>query len=139
MNKEDIGRLLLRIGLGSVFLWFGIDKFFKPVAWTKWIPEWFNAFLPVDQFTFIYALGAFETLIGLLVLIGFCTRIVAVLAGLSLFGIIASWGLNEIMIRDAGLMFLAFGMALLGSGKLSLDEKFAKTRQKRKRLRKSYA
>jgi len=121
MKKEDLGLLFLRIGLGGVFLWFGIDKFFNPVFWTKWIPDWFGAVLPVDVFTFVYALGVFETFIGLLVLIGFYTRIAAGLAGVSLFGIIASWGLNEIMIRDTGLLFLALGIAVSGPGHWSIE------------------
>ena len=43
-----------------------------------------------------------------------------------LVGIIVSTGYNEIMIRDAGLLFLALGIATLGSGRWSIDEKYLK-------------
>jgi len=124
--KQDLGLLILRIGLGGVFLWFGIDKFIKPMPWTQWIPPWFSAILPISVVLFIYLLGVFETVVGLMMFTGFYTKLGAGLASALLVGIIVSTGYNEIMIRDAGLLFLALGIVMLGSGRWSIDEKYLK-------------
>jgi len=124
MKKEDLGLFLFRVGLGGVFLWFGIDKFFRPMPWTQWIPPWFSGILPIGIVTFIYLLGVIETIVGLMVLTGLYTRLGAGLASALLFGIIVSVGYNEIMIRDAGLLFLALGIAMLGPGEWTVNRIF---------------
>ncbi len=126
MKKNDLGLLFLRLGLGGVFVWFGIDKFFHPNVWSAYMPGWFSSILPMGIFTFIYLLGVFEIIAGSLVLFGLYTRISAVICAVFLFGIICSLGLNDVMIRDAGLLFLALGIAMLGAGSRSLDSKFRK-------------
>ena len=90
------------------------------------MPGWFSSFLPVELFTFIYLLGVFEIIVGGLVLIGLYTKISAIICAVFLLGIIASLGFNDVMIRDAGLLFLALGIAALGAGEKSLDNKFRK-------------
>lgn len=126
MKRDELGLLLLRLGLGGVFIWFGIDKFFHPKLWSAYMPPWFSGILPVEMFTFIYLLGVFEIIVGLLVLIGLYTKFAAGISAAFLLGIIASLGLNEIMIRDVGLLFLALGIAVLGAGETSLDAKILK-------------
>jgi uncharacterized membrane protein YphA (DoxX/SURF4 family) len=124
-KPQDLCLLLLRIGLGGVFLYFGISHLVSPVQSTKWVPEGVAALLP-NILTFIYVLGAVEVIVGLLVLIGFLTRVAASLAVVILLGIITALGFNEIMIRDTGLMFLALGLAIAGPGCHSVDEKLKK-------------
>ena len=121
IDKRALGLLLLRLGLGGVFLWFGVDKFISPLNWIGWIPGWLSPLLPMSQYTFIYTLGVIEVITGVLVLVGYYTRIAAVVAGLQLLGIIISFGFNDIMIRDMGLLFLAASIVLLGAGTFSLD------------------
>ena len=124
MNKNALGLLLLRIGLGSVFLWFGIDKFFHSIVWQNFIPDWFPMLIPAEAF--ILLLGVVETLVGILLLLGLFTRFAAGLAALMLIPIIISLGYNEIGVRDFGLFMLAFGLACLGAGEFSLDAKWRK-------------
>lgn len=121
MNKNTIGLLLLRIGLGGVFLWFGIDKFIHPDIWVHYIPSWFPMLISVS--IFVLLMGIVETLVGFMLLAGFYTRIAAVLAVLMLIPIMISLGYNEIGVRDFGLLLLAFGLAFLGPGELSIDFK----------------
>jgi uncharacterized membrane protein YphA (DoxX/SURF4 family) len=116
--NEDVGKLLLRVGLGGVFLWFGIDKFVHPEIWLNYIPEWFP--MLVSEGLFINLLGIVESLIGFFVLVGFYSQIAAGIAALMLVPIIFSLGYNELMVRDVGLFFLAVGIAVLGSGRYSL-------------------
>ncbi len=124
MNKNALGLLLLRIGLASVFLWFGIDKFFNSSAWQNFIPDWFPMLMPAEAF--ILLLGVVETIVGVLVLFGLFTRFAAGLAALMLIPIIISLGYNEIGVRDFGLFLLALGLSALGAGAYSLDAKFFK-------------
>jgi len=134
---SNLGLFFLRLGLGGVFLWFGIDKFFNPSIWSRWIPEWFASFLFVEEFTFVYMTGVFEALIGLLLLIGLYTRLTAGIAAAMLMVIAASLGYNDIMIRDLGLAFMSMSIMMLGPGDNSLDRKFRKL-QKLKEAAKSY-
>ena len=121
MNKNIIGLLLLRIGLGGVFLWFGTDKFIHPDIWVNYIPQWFPMLIPVS--IFVLLMGIAETLVGLLILAGFYTRTAAVIAALMLVPILISLGYNEIGVRDFGLLLLSLGLAFLGPGGLSIDNK----------------
>lgn len=123
MKKEDVGRLLLRIGLGGVFFIFGLNKILDPVSAKGWVPPWLSTILPISVVTFIYILSIAEIIIGLLVLVGLYARASAAIASILLLSIILSWGLNEIMLRDAGIMFLALGITMLGPGNWSLDQK----------------
>ena len=116
--NEDVGKLLLRVGLGGVFLWFGIDKFVHPEIWVNYIPEWFP--MIVSEGLFINLLGIVESLIGFFVLVGFYSQFAAGFAALMLIPIIFSLGYNEIMVRDVGLFFMAVGIVFLGSGRYSL-------------------
>lgn len=118
-----LGLLLLRLGLGGVFLWFGVDKFLSPLVWMNWIPAWFLPYLGDSSSLFLYGLGAVEILLGLFVLLGYYSRWAAGGALLLLLGIVASFGLNEIMIRDLGLAFLALGIVALGPGAWSANRR----------------
>ncbi len=119
MNQKTLGLLLLRVGLGGVFLWFGIDKFIHPGIWVHYIPSWFPMLIPVS--IFVLLMGIVETLVGLMLLAGFYTRIAAVIAALMLIPIMMSLGYNEIGVRDFGLFLLALGLSFLGAGELSID------------------
>lgn len=103
--------LLLKLGLATVFLWFGIHKFIDPQYWVNaWIPGWFPGVL--DKFgltpmNFIYINGVFEILIGLSFITGVGVRLFAFLAAIFLVTVILIFGLggfNEIVVRDIGLL-----------------------------------
>jgi len=121
MDRHQIGLLVLRLGLGGVFLWFGTDKFIHTSIWQNYIPSWFPMLIPVS--IFIILLGIVETVIALLLLAGFYTRTAATVAALMLIPIIISLGYNEISVRDFGLLMLAVSIAFLGAGHLSIDSK----------------
>jgi len=124
MNPRIIALLLLRLGLGGVFLVFGIDKFFHPAMWSAYIPQWF----PQVSY-FIYIIGIVEAIIGICVLIGFKTRVTSGIAAVMLLGIIGSLGYSEITVRDAGLLMTAIAIVLLGAGEFSLDAQIIRTRE----------
>lgn len=103
--------LILKIGLATVFLWFGIHKFIDPGYWVNaWIPSWFPGVLSVLSLTttnFIYILGIFEILVGLSFVTGVGVRLFAFLGSLFLLITLFTFGLggfNEIVVRDIGLL-----------------------------------
>jgi len=100
--------LFLRLGLAAVFLWFGIDKFIHPNYWINaWLPQWFGQFLSgigVSTMTFIYFQGVFETAIGLSFILNLFIKLFSFLAAIFLILVLLAIGLNEIIVRDLGLL-----------------------------------
>lgn len=106
--------LLLRLGLAFVFLWFGIDKFIHPDYWINaWVPLWFQGILGrlgIGNLNFIYANGIFEVVIGLGLVFNIFVKFLAFLIILFLLFVILSFGLNEVIVRDVGLIGAALAL-----------------------------
>jgi uncharacterized membrane protein YphA (DoxX/SURF4 family) len=104
---------LLRISIALVFLWFGLNQLLNSSAWLAWLPSWMSS-LSLLPTTIILLNGLFETVLGLLLLMGFLVRPVALLLSLHLFGIVFSIGYNDIAVRDVGLALATFVVFLQG-------------------------
>ena len=126
MNKFAQPLFVLRIGLGAVFLYFGIDKFVDPSYWTGWIPEALLEIITVSDFTFIYVQGTVHVILGVLLLFGLFTRAAAaataVLMLLITTVVIEATGFNDLAVRDAAIFFMAVSLALAEKHPLSLDD-----------------
>ncbi|TSC73793.1 MAG: hypothetical protein G01um101444_462 [Parcubacteria group bacterium Gr01-1014_44] len=94
-------------------MWFGIDKFIHPTYWLNaWVPVGFLAFLAkfnIDGHQFIFLQGIFEVLVGVSLLTGVLIKLFSFLAIIFLTSIFFVAPLNEVIIRDLGLIggFLA--------------------------------
>lgn len=103
----------LKISLAAVFLWFGIDKFIHQIYWLNaWVPAGFLAFLAkfnMDGNQFIFLQGIFEVLVGISLLSGVLIKLFSFLAIIFLVFVFFVAPLNEVIIRDIGLIggFLA--------------------------------
>lgn len=121
LNSLKTSHLLLRLGLALVFLWFGVDKFIHPDYWINaWMPQWFQNILSglnIGNLNFIYANGIFEMVIGLGFLFNIFVKMFALLTVLFLLAVIFSFGLNEVIIRDAGLIGAALALLFWNSRK----------------------
>ena len=104
--------LLIRLGLGFVFFWFGIDKFIHPALWIGWIPQYVLSLIPIFPGIFIFLLGVIETILGALLLLGVIVRLVALISAIHLLAIIFSLGFNDIVVRDIGLLAMALSLAV---------------------------
>jgi uncharacterized membrane protein YphA (DoxX/SURF4 family) len=113
--------LVLRIGLGIVFLWFGIDKIINPLNWAGWVPEGIRPLIPFDDEVHMAIQGVVEGALGALMVAGLFTRIVGIISSAVLLAIIIAIGLNDIAGRDIGLLGGALALAMGGGGELSLD------------------
>ncbi len=102
--------LVLRLGLAFVFGWFGIDKFLHVDAWYGWIPAWLS-FVPQDAF--LYVVGAVEVVLALLLVIGRYVRITSLACAVLMLGVVFSFGINDITVRDIGLIAMALALAMM--------------------------
>jgi uncharacterized membrane protein YphA (DoxX/SURF4 family) len=112
---QRYAQLILRLGLGAVFLIFGVDKFRSEEAqfasWADWVPGWFSMLIGGRVKGFIYVLGAFEVLVGLAFLIGYVLFWAALLSSLFLLAtvLLSTSGpffgkVDQSTIRDIGLL-----------------------------------
>ena len=144
---------MLRVSLGLVFLVFGVDKFIRPEYWIGWVPEWMINMISFNINYFMYFQGVVETVLGIFLIIGLFTRISSFLSGGILLLIIINFVfnptsinhftqlhidkhifpllLNEIMLRDLGLLAIAASLFLLGGGKGSVDNYINKKKVKK--------
>jgi len=100
--------LFLRLGLATVFIWFGINKFIDPQYWlSAWVTQSVLAMaskLGISGLDIVNISGVFEVLVGISVLSNIFMKVFSVLAIIFLGGILFTFGLSEILVRDIGLV-----------------------------------
>lgn len=117
MELKPYAPVAVRFGLGLVFLVFGIDQWIRPEHWFGYLPDWVGG----SPELLIHLNGTFDLAIGIMLLLGLLTRIVAILATLHVFGIALTVGFNEVAVRDAGLGLAALAIALHGPDQWCID------------------
>jgi uncharacterized membrane protein YphA (DoxX/SURF4 family) len=126
-NHSDgaVASTILRLGLATVFLAFGIWKAHSPVAWVIFMPNWVAGAVTdlesIDALGVLRLMGFLEAILGLQLLLGLFTRATAFLCTLLLGGIVIHVGFDQIGVRDLGLMATAFALSFVGGGPWSLD------------------
>ena len=131
---EAYVNVVLRLGLGIVFFWFGVDKFIHPKFWIGFIPQFIKPFIPVSLGLFNNIQGVVEAVVGLLLIIGLWRQLAAAIAGIILIPIIIATfvlGVPDIALRDIGLLSIAIVLTIIPETILSVDSLI----KKRKRLR----
>lgn len=119
---------MVRIGVAMVFLWFGANQLLRPGYFIGYLPKFIFS-LPGEPATYILLNGGMEIVFGTLLLLGFYTRISALILGLHLAGITYTVGWNEIGARDFGLTLATLSVVLSQPDVLTIDA----TRNKRHR------
>ena len=122
------GKILLRISLSLVFLWFGISQLLNPSEWAGFVPQivqniFFNSF-GITSIHLVYTNALLEIVFGLFLLIGFYTQFSSIVLALHLFGIAFSMGLSAIAIRDYGLALATLSVFFNKADSWCLDKKF---------------
>lgn len=121
----DLSSLFLRLGIGGVFVTFGLHKLPYPEEWVIFIPNWLPEIIhKIDGLTFyrfLWIQGTLECVLGLHLLAGFLTRTVAFLCIILLGGIVWILGFDLTGIRDLGLLLCAFSLFVAGPGTWSVD------------------
>jgi uncharacterized membrane protein YphA (DoxX/SURF4 family) len=123
---EDWGKLILRLGLAIVFLYFGINQLILPQRWVDLIPDFKFIYMnEIFKQKIILVNGIFDCLIGICFLLGIFIKIISLLATLHLFSVfIFSLGFTPSGFRDLGLALASFSLFFIGSGNFKLIKNF---------------
>lgn len=114
--------VVLRVGIALVFLWFGTEQLLDTNSWVNMIPDTIVNLSGMSAETLVCINGIFEVIFGLALLVGFFTRLSALLLALHLVNIIFVVGYNSIGVRDFGLMMASFSIFLSGPDAWCLDK-----------------
>ncbi len=99
-NKSTWAPVILRIGLGAVFLWFGWSALTSTDMWIRLVPAWVS-FIGTPE-ALVKAHGVFEIVFGLLLILGVYGRLVAAILMFNLLHTVFLVS-GPTMIRDIGL------------------------------------
>lgn len=115
MSSHEIGLMILRLGLGALFLWFGFSQLLDGINWVGWVPAWAVAVLHIPPAMIVLLNGLVEVVLGALLVCNLWVRIAALLLGLHLALITIEIGLTAIGVRDFGLTIATFALFFLTS------------------------
>jgi cysteine-rich repeat protein len=122
---QEFAPIVLRVTMGFVFAWFGVSQLQNPNRWIGYLPE-FAKELFISPANIIVMNGIYDTLLGLVLVLGIFTRFIAFVSAVHLLIITIDIGYTATGVRDFGLTFALFVTFLLGPDKWSLDTVFAK-------------
>ena len=116
MSRTHTGLLTLRLGLASVFLWFGFSQLLDGLAWVGWVPLWAVALLHLPPAMIVLGNGLIEVVLGTLLAMGLWVYPIASLLALHMAIITFDIGLTAIGVRDFGLTIATAALALMEKG-----------------------
>ena len=105
---------VLRLAMAIVILWFSFAQLSNASQWTAYVPGSIVSMTGLSAITLVYFNAIFELVFGVLLLLGWQTRIVAILLALHLFDIMYIVGYGEIGVRDFGLACATFVVFMNG-------------------------
>jgi len=130
-NLINVGLLAVRLGLGAVFLWAGINKVTDPEGFGMMLQN-MAGIDPMMAPNMALLIGGLEILSGVLIWIGLITRIAAAYQLVVLVGALFMFGFNFTMgpaiWKDPALIGIAIMLLLYGSGKFGLDYRISKSK-----------
>ena len=104
---------ILRVGMGITFLWIGILIFRDPIAWGGFIQPWALKLLLVPLRQTMISTAILDMILGVLFLIDRWTWIAAFLASAHLVIILVTSGINEVTVRDIGLLGATIALTIV--------------------------
>lgn len=104
---------ILSCFLGFVVIWFGVNEILHPNSWAAFAPDFFEQIMSVKYLVMIH--GAVLLLSGLALIFNIHRRLAAIVLSLMLahvvFILISVSGLDEIAVRDIGLLGMSIALA----------------------------
>lgn len=115
MDRKRIAVWCLTAALVIVFGWFGIEKFQNPLLWIGFLPMWTDGFLGVSKDIWLMVMGVLELLFALMLIIPVrrVRQAGALLIAAHLVVVVLQVGLNDIGVRDLGLLLSSVALFLL--------------------------
>ncbi len=104
--------MVLRVGLGFVFIWFGFSGITNPQMWVGLVPEWTSVFGPATTLVLIH--GIVELIGGIMLCAGWYVRPVGIILLLSLLQTLTILNFGPVMVRDIGLAIALLAAILYG-------------------------
>ena len=102
MNKTSFH--ILRVGLAITFLWIGILIFKNPEAWGSYIQPWAVKLLPMPIKEMMLGTAFLDIAIGVLLLVDSFVWLAALAGTIHLVIVLAVSGINEVTVRDIGIL-----------------------------------
>lgn len=102
-ESEQLSMLAMRFGVGSMFLWFGMDKWSEPEMWFGWMPLWTMS-IPVPPVALMIFIGMVEFCLGLALLTGRHLRLVSSIGAVALLFANLMIGVSDSTVRDAAIL-----------------------------------
>ncbi|HTM68719.1 MAG TPA: DoxX family membrane protein [Candidatus Binatia bacterium] len=112
MDIQKKSRLLLRVGLGLTFVGIGVYIFMDPLAWGSIMQPWAMKLVGPWLVPAMYANGAFDVAVGLMLIAGLWTWLAAAFGALHIFSVLVVAGVSAITVRDIGLLCASLALAL---------------------------
>jgi uncharacterized membrane protein YphA (DoxX/SURF4 family) len=107
-QTNHYSQLLLRLSLAAVFLWFGIGKCMQSQYWVDaWLPERMQGFalsIGMSSVNLVILIGILEVCIAASLVTGFFQRWFAAAGAIFLIVVMSVHGINEVLVRDIGLI-----------------------------------
>lgn len=119
---ESYSNSILRLGMSAVILWFSSQQFMNTDTWTAYVPDSAVAMTHLSAVNLVYVNAIFELVFGIMLVVGWQTRIAALLLSLHLFDIMYVVGYGEIGVRDFGLAVATLVVAMNGSDVLCMQQ-----------------
>ena len=105
--ESDFKRLsptfILRLGIGFVIVYAGINMLLYPETWMQFVPTWVTTIMPIGMFLTIYSI--FDLILGFAVFFGRFLATVSMIVFWNMIFILIFYGINHIS-------FSSFGIAL---------------------------
>lgn len=128
-RARNAGIVLLRLGIGVVFLWFGVAQIRTPDFGAAYLPEvvyTIGAAIGVADFDRIFVMvhGLFEIALASALIVGFFVRLAALLLAAQLVLIvIAVYTLSgpALAVRDFGVLIATLVVAMNGPDPIAAD------------------
>ncbi len=130
-NLINVGLLAVRLGIGTGFLWAGINKVSDPAAFGMMLQN-MAGIDPMMAPNMALLIGSLEILSGILIWLGLITRIAAAYQLVVLIGAQFMFGFDFTMgpaiWKDPALIGITIMLLLYGSGKFGLDYRISKSK-----------
>ena len=113
---------ILRIGLAIVYLWFGISQIMSPLLFTQYIPDFISALIENSELI-VFITGILVSLLGLLLLLGLVTRIIAWILVIHTIIVLTGIGYNSMGVQSFGILIGTITIAMTRNDSLRLDNR----------------
>ncbi len=115
-DRNRVRHLLMRVGLGFVLAWFGIQELRSPSEWAVFVPSFVSDYAPLAVndlillHGFLLLVAAAAIVLGVVYLLG-CLLAVGLVVDI-IFGLWLDGGVSDLVIRDIGLLALTGALAM---------------------------